>query len=162
MKSPARKLSSAAAAIALSLGLAFSLSGCFANPIEKMVNDGVGDAVKKATGVEVDVSQDGKSLPKDFPDSVPLIDGEITFAGAMGAGGGKVWTVTLKVKDVNGAFETIKSELSDAGFTEEFSTSDGKIAAGSYSGRDDFTVMFTVENKKNGVEAGYVVSGIKK
>lgn len=161
MKSPARKLSSAAAAIALSLGLAFSLSGCFANPIEKMVNDSVGDAVKKATGVEVDVSQDGKSLPKDFPDSVPLIDGEVTFAGAMGAGGGKVWTVTLKVKDVDGAFETIKSQLSDAGFTEEFSTSDGKIAAGSYSGSDKLNVMFTVENKKNGVEAGYVVSGKK-
>ena len=59
------------------------LSGCFPNPGD-LVNQGVEDAIEEATGGDVSL---GGELPADFPESVVLIDGDISFAGGAGGDG---------------------------------------------------------------------------
>ena len=69
----------AATAVAIAGITASLLTGCF-NPAE-LVNRGVEDAIEGATGGDVSL---GGELPADFPTSIPLIDGDVTFAGGAG------------------------------------------------------------------------------
>ena len=63
------------------------LAGCSAVNVNEMVKD--------ATGGTVDVG--GSTIPEDFPAEVPLPEGEILNANAVGTGTGKVWNVTVAV-----------------------------------------------------------------
>jgi hypothetical protein len=58
----------------------------------------------------------GNELPSDFPDEVPLIDGEVVFGAAIGGDSGRIWNVTIRV-DGDGVLDQITGQFEDAGFT---------------------------------------------
>ena len=138
-------------AIVMALLLAPALSGCFGNPIENIIED--------ATGGEVDLP--GTTLPEGFPSEVPLIDGEVIFGTAFGDGATKVYNVSVKVGGAE-AFEEIKTQLEDAGFT---SNVDGSIDAGGTGGfsNDTWSVLVVVTNDGGeGFIANYTVSDVNQ
>lgn len=106
------------AVAALGLGLALTLSGCFANPLEQLteglVEGGVEQIIENQTGVDVDVDgSGGASLPADWPAEVPTPDGDIVLSSSAGG----VYSVIINVAsydDVQGAFD----EMLLAGFAE--------------------------------------------
>jgi hypothetical protein len=92
-------------ALALALALTPALAGCSL----------VQGAVEDATGASVRV--DG-SLPKGWPESVPVIDGKVLF-GAGGQGdGGSGWVATIDASGSDPIAEATK-QLGDAGFTAD-------------------------------------------
>jgi hypothetical protein len=142
--------SRAAMAVVIAGLTASLLTGCFGNPVEDLVNQGVEDAVEGATGGEV--SLDGE-LPADFPDSVPLVDGEISFAG--GSGGGEGWIVMV-TSDAADPVADARAALEGAGFAEDTTVSGGGMGAVVYSNAehlvlltgDGTTVSYTVTPKQ--------------
>lgn len=141
-------------AIVLTLAVIPSLSGCFGvNPIQGIV--------KGATGGNVDVG--GTTVPSDFPKDIPLVKGEVLSGGAFGSGKDKIWNVAIKVKDA-GAFDSITTDLEDAGFTAEGNVAgqSDKGKTGIFSG-DEFGVLVVVaENKGDGFVANYTVTTVNK
>lgn len=117
----------AALAIAMAGVTATLLSGCFANPVEELVNRGVEDAVEQATGGDVSL---GGELPADFPTSVPLVDGDVAFAA--GAGGSEGWIVMITSKTPD-ALADAAAALEGAGFTQDTELSGGGTAASVYT-----------------------------
>jgi hypothetical protein len=107
----------APALAALGLGLTLTLTGCFANPLEGLVDGvvegGVEQIIEDQTGVDVDVNGSGASLPDSWPAEVPTVDGEIIFSAASEG----TFTAAINVADLaaaQGAFDA----LLDAGFTQ--------------------------------------------
>jgi hypothetical protein len=98
----ARRLA-ATGAILSALVLAPALSGC--SVVESVV-EGV-------TGGDVQVG--GTSIPEGFPAEVPVYDGDILNGSSISKNGQTVYNVVVKVADTS-VFETIKTELADAGF----------------------------------------------
>lgn len=112
------------AVVAISMGVALTLSGCFANPLDQLTDQiGAGIAeggaeklIEGATGADIDV--ESGQLPADFPTNVPLIDGEIVQAAKVGLGGGSTWSVTFAVDDVSASMDSAREQLLGAGFNE--------------------------------------------
>jgi hypothetical protein len=132
-------------ALLLVLGVAPAMSGC-----------SVQSLVENATGGTVDVG--GKSVPKDFPADVPLIDGEVIYGAAVGPADARVWNVTVTVADV-AAIDTISSQLSDAGFTAPVApgtTANG--AAGAFDGEKYGVLVAVTPDADNGFVANYTVT----
>src|SRR5690554_2685125 len=104
-------------AIAALLLLAPTLTGCMQNPIEKLVEEGISEAVEGVTGVDVDVS--GGKLPDNFPSSVALVDGEVRDAGAITVSGETTFNVTLVTSGtVEEAYADGRARLASAGYEE--------------------------------------------
>jgi hypothetical protein len=153
MRTITTKLTTITAALALALGATFTLSGCFGNPIEGLVKDGIGGVIKEATGAEVDLG--GKAVPADFPALITVVDGEVQSGGTVAVDGRKIWTVRLKVSDPN-VFEEIQAGLRDAGF-EETVSADGM---GMYEGHG-LGVAVNVDDHKGDIGVTYVVTELK-
>lgn len=136
-------------AIVIALAITPALSGCFANPIEQLVEG--------ATGGNVDLG--GGSLPEGFPTDVPVIDGEIVFGMSLGnVTDGQAWNVTVKVADAS-AIDTIKSELSGAGFTENAAMAGGAEAGSAVYENDAYGILVVVtDDGENGFVANYTVT----
>ncbi len=93
------------------------MTGC--SLINNVVNSATGGNVPEGLGT-------GQSVPADFPSEVPLIDGDVVFGLSLpGDNGEKAWNVTINVSGAR-AFETIKTQLTDAGF-EYQELSDGRV-----------------------------------
>lgn len=137
------RAASAASAALLSVGL---LAGCAGNPLDDLVSQGVEDAVEGATGAEVNLSGE---LPADFPESVPIIDGEIELTGGS-AGQGWVVVLTSSAADPIG---DAKAALQGAGFTEQTGVS-GQAAAGVVYSNGEHVVVLAGE----GTTVSYAVS----
>ena len=138
-------------AIVLALAITPALAGCFGNPIEQIVEGATGG----------DVSLPGQSVPDDFPDDVPLIDGEVTFGLAVGDADAKAWNVMVKVGGPEAA-ETIKAELEDAGFTANEAGIGGTSADGAtlLYDSDAYNVLVVIgSDSDNGYVANYTVTG---
>lgn len=137
-------------AIVLALVITPSLSGCFGNPLEQIVEGATGG----------DVSLPGQGVPDDFPTAVPLIDGEVIFGMGVGNTDGKAWNVTIKVTGVDAA-DQIKSELEGAGFTANEAGIGGTTADGAtliYQ-NDSYSVLVVITNdSENGFVANYTVA----
>ncbi|MDZ4045603.1 MAG: hypothetical protein U1E32_07465 [Rhodoglobus sp.] len=135
-------------AIVLALALTPTLTGCFGNPIESIIEG--------ATGGDVDLG--GTSLPEGYPESeVPIIDGEILFGGSLGNDEGRVFNVTVKVAD-GSALDEISAQLEAAGFTTQAA---GDATGGStYIGSTDAWGVLVVvsEDGSNGWVANYTVT----
>jgi hypothetical protein len=103
----------------------------------------INTVVDSATGGTIPDGLDtGTTIPADFPD-VPLIDGEVVFTLSLpGDNGEKAWNVTINVSGAE-AFETIKTELTDAGF-EYQGVSDGESGTSGVFRKDDLTVLVGV------------------
>lgn len=101
----------------LSLGLALTLSGCFANPLEQLtegiVEGGVEQIIEDQTGVDVDVDGSGATLPDSWPADVPTADGTVVFSAASDGNFTAAITVA-SFADAQAAFD----DLLEAGFTQ--------------------------------------------
>lgn len=104
----------AALATTLSVGLVVSLSGCFANPldglVEGLVEDGVQQIIEDQTGLDIDFGG-GAALPSDWPASLPVPDGEILISGSAEG------TSTIAMNTTLAHAENGLTKLLDAGFT---------------------------------------------
>ena len=107
----------APAITALGLGLALTLSGCFANPLEQLteglVEGGVEQLIEDQTGVDIDVNGNGASLPDSWPSDVPTPDGTVLFSAAAGG----TFTASFEVADT-GVVDRLTGELEAAGYTK--------------------------------------------
>ncbi len=126
----ARRAAAAAALAALTSAL---LTGCFSNPVEDLVNQGVEDAVEGATGGDVSL---GGELPAGFPESIPLIEGEIGFSA--GTGGEEGWIVVINSTAADPMADA-EAALEGAGYTKNTELSGGGGGAVVYS--DDENVV---------------------
>ena len=136
-------------AIVLALAITPALAGCFANPVQQIIEG--------ATGGQVDLG--GTSVPADFPSEIPLASGEIVYGASVAGADGQVWNVTVRVPGVE-ALNAIVSQLEGAGFTatEGFggSTADGGTAALTSS---KYGVLIVVgSDGQNGFVANYTVT----
>lgn len=145
----ARRALAGIAGIALAAGLV----ACSGSPIDNIVGGAVDRAIEEAVGGDVDISTDGR-VPEGFPDSVPLVDGEV-IGGA--AGGGAGWTVVIRPDSVD-RFDEAKTALEAAGFMATTSNADASSAFGSFTGADH-NVQLTFSSDTDGVvTAVYVVT----
>lgn len=138
--------------IALALVVTPTLTAC-GNPIESLIEG--------ATGGNVDLG--GTTLPSDYPTAeVPLIDGEIINAGAIGNDQGKIFNVTIRVADVS-AFDTIKGQLEAAGFVSP-AESTASAEGGTYLGSTDAwgVVVIVSQDGSNGWVANYTVTSTQQ
>ncbi|HEU4807038.1 MAG TPA: hypothetical protein VFT01_02145 [Homoserinimonas sp.] len=137
-----------AAVLAACLLIAPAVSGCSFNPLESVIEG--------ATGGNVDVG--GTSVPDDFPAEVPLIEGEVASAFAVGKAPEKIWNVTIKVADAS-ALETIKTEMEAAGFTSDLEDAAiGDITGGMYSNGTYSVLVVVAEDGDSGWAAAYTVT----
>jgi hypothetical protein len=121
-------LTRAAIAVAIAGVTATLLTGCFGNPVENLVQQGVEDAVEGATGGEVSLAGE---LPADFPtSSVPLVDGDISLAA--GTGGAEGWVVVI-TSSASDPVADAASALEGAGFTEDTAVTGAGVGAKVYS-----------------------------
>lgn len=132
--------------IVLALAAGPMLTGC-AGQVEGVIEN--------VTGGEVDLG--GQSVPQDFPDSVPLTDGDVIYGLSASNADGKVWNVTVSVADAT-ALDTIKLELEDAGFATRLegpANADGGtlVADGA-----EFGVLVAVTGGNDGFVANYTVT----
>jgi hypothetical protein len=106
------------------------MTGC--SLINTVVNSATTGTVPEGLGT-------GTTIPADFPSEVPLIDGEILFTVSLPADNGeKAWNVSIKVSGAD-AFDTIKTQLTDAGFD-----SPGDSGSSGVFRKDDLTVLVGV------------------
>ncbi|MDF2574971.1 MAG: hypothetical protein K0S05_1883 [Agromyces sp.] len=125
----------AAMAIAIAGVTASLLTGCFANPVEELVNRSVEGAVEEATGGDVSLSGE---LPADFPAEVPVIEGKIGLSA--GAGGAEGWVVAITGTSSDALAEAA-AELEAAGYTEDTAVSGGQVGAKVYTGADYLVLL---------------------
>ncbi len=147
--SSARRRFVAPLAVALALVITPSLSGCFGNPIESIIEG--------ATGGDVDLG--GTSVPDGYPTSeVPLVAGEILFGGSIGNADGKIFNVTVKVSGPE-ALDQIKTQLEGAGFTSQADLGDTSAGGTYIASTDAWGVLVVVsEDGSNGWMANYTVT----
>jgi len=116
----------APAVAVLGLGLALTLSGCFANPLEQLTNGlvegGVEQIIEDQTGVDVNIDGSGASLPDNWPADVPTVDGQVIFSASADS----TFSAAITVADAAAA-QNAFTLLIDAGFTESafFDLGDG-------------------------------------
>jgi len=105
---------------ALSIGLALTLSGCFANPLDQLteglVEGGVEQIIEDQTGVGVDIDGTGASLPDSWPAEVPTVEGQVILAAAADG----TFSAAITVSNIAAAQEAF-TLLTDGGFTESSS-----------------------------------------
>jgi hypothetical protein len=140
----------AATALAIAGITASLLTGCFGTPSD-LVGKGVEDAIESATGGDVSL---GGELPADFPTSVPLIDGDVTFAGGAGDADGKGWLVVISPTAADPVAEAAAA-LEGAGFTEDTTMAGGEAGARVYTNAE-FLVLLAGDD--NGETLSYTVT----
>jgi hypothetical protein len=100
----------------------------------------------------------GMGVPADFPkDDVPLIDGDVLLGLALpGDNGEKAWNVTIKVDGIE-AFETIKTQLTDAGFEYQEVSVAADASTGGFT-KEPYTVLLVVAQADGDWTANYTVT----
>jgi len=154
--------------VAVALATTLSLSGCFANPIDQLTDkigsgiaeQGAEKLIEGATGSDVDIEADG-TMPQDFPDEVPIIDGKIETAVGLTIDGQQTWTVTFIVDDAISSVNAARKMIVEAGFEETlwsesyliagmFSNDDYQISVSAYAEEDDQRVTYQVFENTTG------------
>jgi hypothetical protein len=99
----------------------------------------------------------GQSVPSDFPSDVPLIDGDVLLGLSVpGDNGDKAWNVTIKVGGAD-AFDTIKGQLTDAGFEYQEVSVSADASTGGFT-KDPYTVLLVVTQSDGDWTANYTVT----
>jgi hypothetical protein len=138
---------------------AFGLTGCFGNPLESLAQNGIEQAVEQATGSDVNIDTDGTgaSMPSNFPDSIPVVDGRII--SSMSAG--DTWSVTIAVDSVESA-KAGYADLLGAGFTEVSAVDLGEGNVLNATESDEYAVSYSwLSDGEGGVSVTYGV-GVKQ
>lgn len=150
----------APAIAALGLGLALTLTGCFANPLEGLVEGvvegGVEQIIQDQTGVDVDLNGSGASLPDSWPADVPTVDGQVMFSAAAEGS----FTAAITVNDIGtaqGAFDA----LTDAGYNQvaELSLGEGSESRAFENGTYNVAVI-VAQNEDGTALVQYTVSPV--
>ena len=135
------------AIIVASVVLTPMLSGCFANPLETVIEG--------ATGGEVDLG--GTTIPDGFPSEVPLYDGEVTYGASLGSEPDVVYNVTMKVPDAS-ALDEAKMQLEDAGFTIQVQGEPNADGGTVIADSDTYGVLLVVAKSGADFLANYTVT----
>lgn len=99
----------------------------------------------------------GQGVPSDFPSDVPLIDGDVVLGLSIpGDNGEKAWNVTIKVSGPE-AFDTIKDEMTGAGFEYQEVSSGADGSTGGFT-KDPLTVFVVVAQSDDDWNANYTVT----
>ena len=130
--------SRAAIAIAIAGVSASLLTGC--NPTD-LVNQGVEDAIESATGGDVSLGE----LPEGFPESVPVIEGDIAVGAGGGSTGADGWTVVV-TSDAADPMADAVAALEAADFTKDPSIATGGVGAEFYSD-GEYSVLLVGQGK---------------
>ena len=110
--------------------------------------------IEQQTGQEVELG--GREVPADFPEEVPLIEGEVILGSVIGSDSQRIWNVIIKVGD--GALDQITTQLTDAGFTATPVTETAQGSAVTFN-KDDLGVLVLVGgDPENGTIANYTVT----
>lgn len=147
-----RKTITTIVALSLALTVTPAMAGCSL----------IKNVIETQTGGTVDMG--GKSIPDGFPTAdVPLISGEVIYGAGIKSKDGQVWNVTIKVADAN-AFDTIKAQLEDAGFTEPEGVggTDANGALGTFTSDKYGVAVVVSKDGSNGFVANYTVTTITK
>lgn len=136
MSTPTR--TRAAIALAVAGVTASLLTGC--NPVDA-VQQGVEEAIESATGGDVSLGE----LPEGFPESVPVIDGEISIGAGGSADGTEGWVVTIKSDAADPVADAVAA-LESAGFTKDESIATGGVGAEFYSD-GEYSVLLVGQGK---------------
>jgi hypothetical protein len=136
MSTPTR--TRAAIALAIAGVTASLLTGC--NPVDA-VQQGVEEAIEGATGGDVSLGE----LPEGFPESVPLIEGDIGVGAGGAAGGEEGWVVTV-TSDAADPMADAVAALEGAGFTKDPSIATGGAGAAFYSD-GEYSVLLVGQGK---------------
>ncbi|NYF08928.1 hypothetical protein HDC94_000084 [Leifsonia sp. AK011] len=130
------------APLTLAAALALTLSGCFGNPVENLVEG----AIEQQTGVDVDVSADGSgaSLPTGWPSEVPTPEGKIL--ASFGIDGNYSATIEL-ANDAAG--QAGLDALVAAGYTTQSEADFGGMKA-FVVGNETWTVSYSWGDDGNG------------
>lgn len=111
--------------------------------------------VNNVTGGKVTLP--GKSVPSDFPKSVPLAQGTVELGGAIGDDkSGRIWNVTIQGDSAT--MEAISAQLTGAGFTDNgaiSTTSDG--GTGSFD-NGTYGIIVVVAKTSGKQTANYTVT----
>lgn len=134
---------------ALALGASLTLTGCFSNPLDGLLEGGVESIIENATGGLVGGSQG--ELPKDFPTEVPVIDGEVQGGITIGVEDSRTWTVNVSAPGgtVDEVAAHVASQFAAAGF--EASSIDASFAGRSVTtySKGDLTALVTVADDES-------------
>ena len=130
--------SRAAIAVAIAAVAASLLTAC--NPVDA-VQQGVEDAVEGATGGDVSLGE----LPEGFPESVPVIEGEIGVGAGGGSTGADGWVVAV-TSDAADPMADAVAALEGAGFTKDPSIATGGMGAEFYSD-GEYSVLLVGQGK---------------
>ena len=100
----------------------------------------------------------GQGVPSDFPkDDVPLIDGDVLLGLAVpGDNGEKAWNVTIQVDGIE-SFDTIKTQLTDAGFVYQEVSVAADASTGGFT-KEPYTVLLVVTKADDKWTANYTVT----
>jgi len=127
-----------AIAVAIAGVTASLLTGC--NPVD-LVNKGVEDAIESATGGDVSLGE----LPEDFPESIPVIEGDVAVGAGGGSTGAEGWTVVITSTAADPMADATAA-LEAAGFTDDPAISSDGGGAAVYS-NDEYRVLLVGEGK---------------
>lgn len=122
----ARLTASAVTAIVVSAG---TLTGCSGDTVRgavgEITRDAAQQALEDATGGTVSLNfGDGATVPSDWPDAVPVPEGELTAAAVAGAG----WTVATTGPSLD--LTDYVDALEQAGFEEDTGAAVGDAVSG--------------------------------
>lgn len=158
-----RRAALGAATAVFSLGL---MTGCGADVIAERATE---KALEGAADVDLDADGDGgikietdegslsvgQKLPDDFPDDVPLPEGEVLSGMSMA---GKGWTVSLAVEGVpDDVAPEVKSMLESAGFEIEATTEAGGMTIFTAT-KDTYALTVSVADDNGATNVGYTVA----
>ena len=131
-----------------------ALIALVAAPLLTACGDTINGSIENSNGAEVDIG--GTDLPDDFPSAVPLIDGEILRASAIGGNDGKVWNESVRADDAS-VIDEIEAGLEDAGFDVQAQVA-GDTAGTLVADDSDYSVIVAVVEDDDGVVANYTVT----
>ena len=142
-------------AIPLAIVLAVSsvpvLTGCFGNPIQGAIN--------AATGGKVNIGG-GAKIPSDFPKAIPIYSGKVITGLGLGSGKKEIWNVTVEIPGSD-AGNSIKTDLTNAGFTVQESGTSNSGASLVASNKDYGVLVVTSKDSSKGYWiANYTVTPV--
>jgi hypothetical protein len=130
-------------AVLLAFGSTAALSGCSVQGIVRNVTHG-------------HVNIDGKSVPADFPKSVPLAHGDVVAGASVGSSDGKIWNVTIKISGTD-PLDAIVGQFTDVGFRQDLNNRTDKGGTVSFT-KDPYSVLVVIAKDSSKWVANYTVT----
>jgi len=106
--------------------------------------------------IGLDIRSGQGEIPADFPDSVPLVPGEVRNGGAVTNAGETTWSVTIRSEaSIAESTAQVRDGFAAADYEETLATTSADGATLLYSG--EHSVMVSVSAEGGQTEVTYVV-----